>query len=108
MRRPPPRKPVVVFRENRGGTTGPMPIDTAACAVASRFRSRQPHSSIGEKYLGTHRYPHPPSVGALGSPSPAVRERGSVVGRLQPLSRTAGEGGEHSEPGPQPRSSTGT
>jgi hypothetical protein len=41
--------------------------------------------------------PHPPSAGALGPPSPAVRERGSTVVGLQP--RTAGEGAERSEPG---------
>jgi len=46
-----------------------------------------------------HRHPHPPSAGALGPPSPAVRERSSAVGALQPLSRTAGAGGERSEPG---------
>ena len=41
--------------------------------------------------------PHPLSAGALGPPSPAVRERGSTVVGLQPPSRTAGESGERSE-----------
>jgi hypothetical protein len=43
--------------------------------------------------------PHPPSAGALGPPSPAVRERSSKIVGLQPLSRTAGEGDERSEAG---------
>jgi len=43
--------------------------------------------------------PHPPSAGALDPPSPAVRERGSTVVGLQPLSRTAGEGAERSKAG---------
>ena len=43
--------------------------------------------------------PHPPSAGALGPPSPAVRERSSTVVGLQPLSRIAGEGAERSEAG---------
>jgi len=44
-------------------------------------------------------YPHPPSAGALGPPSPAVRERGCQSTTAEPLSCTAGEGGERSEPG---------
>jgi hypothetical protein len=56
-------------------------------------------SPLSRKSLAMHRHPHPPSAGALGPPSPAVRERSFAVVGLQPLSRTAGEGGERSEPG---------
>jgi len=46
-----------------------------------------------ESYLD----PHPPPAAAAGPPSPAVQER--VNARVEPLSRTAGEGAERSEAG---------
>jgi len=43
--------------------------------------------------------PSPTQPYGLGPPSPAVRERSFELNGLQPLSRTAGEGAEHSEAG---------
>jgi 2-oxoglutarate dehydrogenase E2 component (dihydrolipoamide succinyltransferase) len=43
--------------------------------------------------------PHPPAVIAAGPPSPAVRAREKSAPSVETLSRTAGEGGERSEPG---------
>jgi len=45
--------------------------------------------------------PHPPTAKAAGPPSPALREREIKAAPTQ-LSRTAGEGGERSEPGEGP------
>jgi 2-oxoglutarate dehydrogenase E2 component (dihydrolipoamide succinyltransferase) len=43
--------------------------------------------------------PHPPAAAAAGPPSPAARERETSGAAPLPLSRTAGEGAEHSEAG---------
>src|SRR5271170_5403949 len=82
---------------DRGVVSDPDPSGGAALTHPAPWRGAR--SLFPRKCLAMYRHPHPPSAGALGPPSPAVRERSSAVVALQPLARIAGEGGERSEPG---------
>jgi 2-oxoglutarate dehydrogenase E2 component (dihydrolipoamide succinyltransferase) len=91
-------EPVVELETDKVTLEVPAPAAGVIGEISAPEGANVPVGAVlGTIADGAPASPHPPAAGAAGPPSPAMRERENA-GAVQPLSRTAGEGGDGRSP----------
>ena len=90
-------EPVVELETDKVTLEVPAPAAGVIGEISAPEGTNVPVGAVLATIADSGTSPHPPAAGAAGPPFPAVRER-EKEGAVQPLARTAGEGGDGRSP----------